>query len=244
MPANIVFSGITNDFFEQAFDDANIISITSDEIRAVDESTGFTTTVGGTNFSLPPGSDEPTGTMTSLLIADANANPVISITGISWDVTVFLAAIDDLLENDGEEGLLALLLSQDTVNLDASGADIGAEFRFDELTRAVTITGSSNEDTLGGGLGSDSINPGAAPQFEGDVIFGSAGNDTVNFGSIGDESYVDVTYEDVAGPVTITVNGPRKHHDRQQGRAGHGYLSVCHQSAAGRRAEYLWQRRG
>lgn len=206
MPANITFSGTTNEFFEDAFGDADVASLTSTQIDVIDQSSGFTTTLIGSNFQ--PGADgDPTGTLNSVTIRDNSGNLVLSITGVSWNLTTFIAALDDQIENDGDGGVLEGLLNLQPVNLDASGSEIGARFLFDGVSQPVTILGSANEDSLGGGQGNDQINPGAAPQFGGDVIFGSGGNDTINLSGSTAETYIDLSYEEIAGPVTVNLNG-------------------------------------
>lgn len=205
MPANIVFSGTSNAFFEDGFADADILSLTPTRIDVVDQTTGFTSVLTGLNFQAGP--DDPTGTLNSLTILDSEGNLVLSVTGVSWNLTTFIAALDDEIENDGQGGVLTSLLNMQPVNLDASGSEIGAEFLFDGVSQPVTILGSANQDFLGGGQSNDQIDPGAAPQFGGDVIVGSGGSDTIDLSGSRAETYVDLTYEEIAGPVTFNLDG-------------------------------------
>lgn len=214
MITNIIYSGITNDFFENAFGNADATLLTPTRLEARDLTTGYTSVFTGSGFAAPTTQDgPPSGTMNSVAVFDASGNPVISISGVSWDLTVFARATDSDLSQQEQDSALFSLLNLQPITVDASGANIGANLNFGGTptsagtTQPVTILGSPNADRFAGGENNDTINPGGTPAFDGDVVFGSRGSDTINLRDMGPNSYFDLTYEEIEGPITVAVNG-------------------------------------
>lgn len=85
--------------------------------------------------------------------------------------------------------------------------DMGSYFSFSDFTRPVTALGSDFADTLGGGEADDIINPGNAPEYDGNVLRASPGSDLFDLGSMGPNRYLDLTYETLNGPISVIVNG-------------------------------------
>jgi cytochrome c5/Ca2+-binding RTX toxin-like protein len=210
MTAQILYFGITNDFFENAFDDIRVSSANPTLVTAVNPDTGYQTILTGTNFSGDLAAGTLGGTLTSMSIADSGGNPVISIGGIAWSAQAFVDAIIELLDdsdsNDSGDGLEALLGLQ-SINFDASASNIGADFFFDGITQPINILGSDNRDTLSGGDLNDTINPGNTAEFNGEAIFGSLGSDTIDLGNLGPNRWADITYEELDTAVTVNLDG-------------------------------------
>lgn len=177
--------------------------------RGLQANTGFRSVFTGTNFAPGIGNGDPTGRITSVTVTDGFGRPVVAISQVNWSVGEFLTAIDGVLSGN-DSALTALLSRSGPIELDASGATIGADFRFDGITTSGTIIGSAFEDTLSGTDGNDLIRTGAST-YE-DYVFGGLGNDTIDLGGLSAArgNYGYITYEELTvgagGTTTFNVN--------------------------------------
>jgi Ca2+-binding RTX toxin-like protein len=180
--------------------------LTSTLIAVRNPVTSFLTSFSGTGlgFDLSSGSPVPFGTVTGLLIADGFGQSQLQVTGIVWDFGELDNALKELTDFDNEGPLNALLSGQPVV-FDASAAPGGVDYSFDGVTQPVTLTGSSFRDSLEGGSGNDTIRPGNSN--DGDIIFGSGGNDTIDITGLPSTNFVDLNYSRLSGPITANLNG-------------------------------------
>jgi cytochrome c5/Ca2+-binding RTX toxin-like protein len=207
MAANITYFGTTNDFFQQAFDDVRVAAFSSTSITLVDQISGYRTVLTGRNFSGDLNNGVLNGTLTALQISDAGSNPVISFDGINWNAQQFVNAIIELLNNPNQDGDgLTALLSLQPINFDGSAANIGGEFFFDGISQPITMLGGNHRDTLSGGEMNDTINPGNSAEFDGDVVFGSAGSDRIDLRDLQQNRWFELTYEEFNTPLTVGLN--------------------------------------
>ncbi|WP_299031821.1 DUF4214 domain-containing protein [uncultured Sulfitobacter sp.] len=205
---DIIFSGNTNDYIFDAFDDISVLSSTSTRVVLRDAQSGFLSTLSGTGFaedaSQPSGFQ---GTITGITTTTSTNLPVLTATNIDWDINTFDAAID--AQSQGNSALLTALLSSANIQLDASSAngnvDLSNLLRF--VTSDIMLTGSDFEDRLSGGLGNDLIIPGQSNDRGGDFIRASAGNDTIDLSGIDNEHFITTTYARLDGPITAVYDG-------------------------------------
>ncbi len=205
--ATLSLFGSTPDPIDAAFDSVGnpvIEQQTSTLVVMRNPDTGFRTSFEGTNlgFSIVGGEPVPFGTLSSITIRDPANNPVMTLTGISWDFTQFANAINQSVEFDNQAPLNALLSLQ-PITFDASGSGIGVNFAFDGVTAPLTILGSNFADTLEGGNGNDTINPGGGNS--GELLGGGRGNDTYDLTGV--TTFVDLVYWNLGAAVTVNANG-------------------------------------
>jgi cytochrome c5/Ca2+-binding RTX toxin-like protein len=208
MTANITYYGITNDFFQLAFDDIAVAASSSTSITLVDQISGYRTVLTGLNFSGDIENGVLNGTLTAMQISDSSSNPVVSLDGVSWNAQQFVDAIIELLNDPNQDSAgLTALFSLQPINFDGSAADIGADIFFDGVSQPVTMLGGNYRDTLSGGDGNDTINPGNSAEFEGDVIFGSLGSDRIDLANLQQNRWFELSYEEFNTPVTVNFDG-------------------------------------
>lgn len=208
MTATILYYGITDSFFENAFSDIEVTTQSSVVVTTVDRGTGYQTVLIGNNLSGDVETGTVRGTLNSIAINDEFGNPVIAFGNISWSAQTFLDAIVELLsESDDDSSIFLDLLNLQPIDFDASASDIGGEFFFDGVTQPITIQGSENHDTLSGGDVNDTINPGNTPEYNGNVVFGSLGSDTIDLSDMGENRWFDLTYEEHSFPLTVDLDG-------------------------------------
>jgi Ca2+-binding RTX toxin-like protein len=188
--------------------DISVLSASSTQIVAVNPGTGVVTTFTGTGFPalpIPPLS----GTLTGFSMADAQGNPLATVSGISWGLQATLTALEAAVGNDALTLLNGLFSLQD-ITLDASAAVEGIYgLDFAGVTSDVTVIGSDFVDDIFGGQGNDTIDPGSAPGLDDnpDVIHGSTGNDTLDYsGLTPGNAYSVLTYDGLTGPITVNIN--------------------------------------
>jgi Ca2+-binding RTX toxin-like protein len=199
------FNTITNDV------ELEVVSLSSTLLVVRNPSNGVVTTFNGTGLPTTPAefqSPNPPGTITGWRSADASNQSIITVQGINWSAAQFVAAIDQLFNADNDVPLKALVSLQ-PVTLDATNAFGGSQFlQFDGVTSPVTIFSSGGPDALEGGQGNDMVNI-LDNTGDGDSIYASPGDDRYIFGpSSNPDSWVDLTYINLMGPITATINGP------------------------------------
>ncbi|KMK63980.1 calcium-binding protein [Puniceibacterium sp. IMCC21224] len=209
---NITYFGTNSDFLSDGFfqpgdGDLDVISASSTEIVVRNPDTGVLTTLTGTGFALQNG--EPAGgTITSMTIREGT-NTLATFSNIAWSLVAFEQAAVAATEDDNFAPLGALMSSSGNIIIDASGAT--DPFEMDDfeyfsqfLTTSVILTGTGGDDELIGGNNADTINPGANDGY--DRIHGTQGNDTIVFGGADSNSYYEIEYDRVAGPLTVTAD--------------------------------------
>ena len=188
----------------------DVLSLTPTGFVLRNPSNGIVTTFTGTGLPTSEAQfneTNATGLVTGWTSRDAAGQTIVSVGNISWNTAQLLTAIVQLIEADNDAPLIALASLQ-PVTLDASNAVIGSQFlQFAGVTSPVTILTSALTDEIGGGSGSDTITV-TGNTFGGDKIYASPGNDQYSFlpGSSVD-SWVDLVYEYLPGPITVTING-------------------------------------
>ena len=72
-----------------------------------------------------------------------------------------------------------------------------------------TLLGGDGDDFLNGGAGDDFLNPGtnSLATFQGDLVIGSAGNDTISFADALFSGAYTIFYGDLAGPIAVDIDG-------------------------------------
>ena len=205
------------DLLESAFlntltGDANleVVSLTSTLLVLRNPSNGVVTTFNGVGLPTTQAqleSANPPGTITGWRSATATDQSIVTVQGITWGAAQMLGAIQQLIEADNDVPLKALVSLQ-PVTLDATNAFGGSQFlQFDGVTSPVTIFSSGGPDALEGGSGNDTVNI-LDNTGDGDSIYASPGDDRYVFGpSSNDNSWVDLTYINLTGPITATING-------------------------------------
>jgi len=209
MTANFIFHGITNNFFESAFANADVASFSSTQLNVVDATSGYVTTFTGAGFAVNADGDPIGGVVNGLTIRTANQEDIVTINNINWSLVQLSQAVGQITSSDDDDagGLFEALLSLQPVNVDASKSNIGVDVLFDGVTSPVTMLGSNFRDILGGGNNNDTINPGNTDEFDGNVVYGSLGSDTIDLGNMGPNRWFDLTYEELVTPITINLDG-------------------------------------
>lgn len=188
---NVTFLGNTQDYFFDAFDNADLVSLEPTLIVVRDLNSGFLTELQGFGFAFNElNSSGVEGTLTRITTVTSALQPVIDISGLALDVNEFDQALEANSLGDG--GPLSLLFSQQSINFDASSSNLGADFEFDLVTSPVMAVGSIFDDTLAGGPADDTLQGGDGN----DILFGNAGNDVIEggfgsdvlFGGAGDDT--------------------------------------------------------
>ncbi|WP_114293178.1 calcium-binding protein, partial [Pseudosulfitobacter sp. DSM 107133] len=203
---NIKFFGNTFDILEDTFGDIDVTSFNSTSIVVRDNTSGFVTTINGTNFVQDASAESGfRGTVTGFSTVTGTGAQVATVTGLSVEADTFDAAIAAGAE--GNNALLSALFSTDNVTVDATMSNIGIDLDrfFQGVTSNITITGSSFEDRLEGAAGNDTIIVANQP-VEGDLVIGSGGNDTIDFRGIGAEPWSEIAYFR-SNAIAATING-------------------------------------
>ncbi|MEP3637550.1 MAG: calcium-binding protein [Lentilitoribacter sp.] len=165
------------------------------------EGSGFTTDAGGNLNG---------GTITSVSIGAPFTSPfeeIVTFSEINWSVSDFLAASQLAYGFDDYSGFSTLFDAQGPVTFDASEAIAGVDPAniLDLISEDINFIGSAFSDTVTGGDGNDTINPGSNPDF-GDLLTASLGNDTYDFGLSVDETFSVLIYKDFDG-IDVTIDG-------------------------------------
>jgi len=184
-----------------------LVSATPTQVVIRNPVTGAVSTFLGSGFTADPIAN-PGGVVSSWTIVNAQGRTIASVTAMQVPVLDFVMALDALATSN-DFTLFNQLLSQAPLTVDSSTSVDGAGFLFDGVTSDITLIGSAFGDTLGGGSGNDSIDPGITPVNGRDVIYGSMGNDVVNFSAVlPNRGYIQLTYADImAGGITAAING-------------------------------------
>ncbi|SLN56759.1 Bifunctional hemolysin/adenylate cyclase precursor [Roseivivax jejudonensis] len=216
----ITYFGDDQFFLSEAFSSADDrfepepISFGSTEIVLENSDTGAITTLTGSGFSLAGNGEPNGGVITSIEFFDTVDGPddlvtVAVIDGITWTLVDFVEAFDDAIE-DGDLDAVADLFSQDgPIVFDASAATLWLDmFDFTEAFRLVTepvqVTGSRFDDYLVGTPQNDTFDPGENDGY--DVLKGSEGSDTYDLGAGTPGSYYALEYNEIDGPITVSIN--------------------------------------
>ncbi|MEP3718435.1 MAG: calcium-binding protein [Paracoccaceae bacterium] len=164
----------------------------------------------GTGFTADANGNLNGGTITSVSIGEPFASPfeaIVTFSEINWTVLEFLTASQTAYDFEDFADLSALLNAQGAVTFDASEAIAGVDPSqiLDLITEDIDFTGSAFTDTVTGGDGDDTINPGTNPDT-GDFLRASLGNDTYDFSSsVGDSNFV-FLYDNFNG-IDVNING-------------------------------------
>lgn len=203
-PDNIMFGA---GFFGDNGLHVDLVSVSSTQIVVEQPDTGVITTITGTGLALDANENPVSGTVTGFTFS-LNGSVQNHVTDISWGLVAFITALDDMDQND-DYAPLAALFSTSPIVFDGSGAVAGmntlglgplAPF----ITTSVTTIGTVFDDALVGGAGDDTITPGGNDGY--DYLVGTTGNDLYDFqGASGDDFY-EMTYGNVAGPITVTLD--------------------------------------
>jgi len=183
MVATFDFFGPNSDFFGDAFFDENgdltveTQSSSSTLITLRNDANGFVTQVHGTGFNVVNGEPQ-SGTITGFTFRNGG-DTVAAISDISWSAPGFVNAL--VQDSQGNSGPLMALLNQQPILVDASDAVTGADVDLDGLSTNLFFVGSNFDDYFRGGSGNDVVDSGRSELANGDVVIGSAGNDTINY---------------------------------------------------------------
>ncbi len=186
-----------------------LVSGTASQVVVRNTSNGALTTFGGRGFTADPLAN-PGGLVTSASFASSGGQLLGSSTGFSWPVIDFLTALSAMESNNYAPW--NQLLSRQNIIFDAHAALAGAEGWFDGVTSHVNLIGSPFSDTLGGGAGNDTLNPGLSPLDGRDVLYASAGADRMVFTDVQPgRGYIQISLAELpltgAAGASITING-------------------------------------
>ncbi|QBF34277.1 calcium-binding protein [Thalassococcus sp. S3] len=185
----IDYFGPTDDYFTQAFFnpltrefDVETQGNTATRIDLFNVFSGFKTTITGSGF---PADLEGTlsGTITSIMTTTFNNRPVATLSNLNWNLNAFVAAMDELAENDNGDPLTALVNGSGPITVNATQAADGFTEIFDGVGVPVTFNGSANGDNTEGGSANDLLTGNNGD----DTLVGNAGNDTLLGGNGRDE---------------------------------------------------------
>ena len=196
---NVNLFGNTDNFIFDAFNNSQIVSFDSTRLTVRDSTTGFVTTITGTNFSRDATAESGfRGTVTGLSTVTGDGEAVARITGLSASANTFDRAIEDWLKE--RDSALAPLLNTDDVTLNATGANRPVDLRyfFEGVTTKVTTLGSPFGGTVEGPQVTDIF----ISQLQGnsmDFIRGSAGNDIIDLRRTSANGEVEISYFDAPG---------------------------------------------
>lgn len=203
------FGGEQNDIFDDAFllpdgVDFDILAATGTELRVRNPDTGAVTIITGTGFTYGP-DGTPTGGTVEAATFKQGGSVVARFTQLAWPMADVVTAVDELNSGVGDE--FTPLLNLQPIVADATKATNGFIITDDgtsELTRPVTILGSDFNDRLVGSAKSDRIEMGDSEGY--DVLFGSKGNDTIDY-SRSLVNYQELSYEPLTRGVDVTIDG-------------------------------------
>lgn len=202
---------IADAFFDQNWELAiEPVSGGGTTLRVQNSYNGIVTTFTGTGLPTPAqlAVRQFTGTITGWSSVDGTT-PLATVTGISWSVAAYMAAM--LGQEDGDESPLVALLNRQDITFDASQATVPVyDIWFEGVTRKVTIIGSDFGDNVGGGDGNDVIDLRGAPDGQGDTVFASLGSDRIVLsGMEAPDSWFELTYTDMetGGGLNAQING-------------------------------------
>ncbi len=193
-----------NDIFGQAFVTSDgefapeLVSFSPTQIVMQNPLSGWTTTITGSGFAIDQNEEPTAGTITGITMSDGQ-NTIANVSNIAWSLIDFVVAGDAAVETGNVAPLAALFNRSASITVDASGSmggfsieDMFFDTRF-QINVPMNITGSPERDTVEGGSGNDMINPGFNDE-QGDNIFATLGNDTIDFDDATSNSYFYLAY--------------------------------------------------
>jgi Ca2+-binding RTX toxin-like protein len=210
------YFGPTQEIFGEAFVtdgsfSPDVTAFSQTRIDLLNPDTEDETVLLGSGFATDSSGEPTDGTISDILFF-SDGTQTATLTDISWPLTDFVAALDAIIEGD-EAGPLAVLFSQgDEVRVDASTAVTGLDMReigdvLELVTDPVVVAGSEFSDRVTGGAGDDDIAPGANDGA--DELRGSEGSDIYDFAGATSQSFYDLVYFEVDGPVSVNVDTSR-----------------------------------
>lgn len=213
----IIYTGQTlsdSDFLGQALIaggvfDPDVVSASATQLQLNNPFTGWTTTVNGTGFAFNSNQEPIGGTITDFTITNGQTT-IAQISDVSWNLVQFVQAMDAAVDTDNFTPLSNLINQASSITVDASGSFGGFEIRqaFNEalyqINTPMTVTGSTDRDSLEGGLGDDTINPGGSSPEGGNILTATPGNDTYDFDGNGDQNWIYIGYGRFDG-ITATI---------------------------------------
>ncbi|CUH68239.1 Cyclolysin [Thalassovita gelatinovora] len=209
----LTYNGYYQDFLGDAFFnssgevDVDLTVNSASEFLLEQPTTGIVTTVTGSGFTFS--GDDPTGgTITGMSFATSGSDTIATVSGINWGLVEFNNALGGI-EADNPALLANLFNSAGPITIDASSAVGGLSLNdFEDLspfiTANMTVNGTDFNDTLIGGAGNDTINPGANEGY--DRLHGTAGNDVYDFAQANENSYYEIEYDLLSSGITATVD--------------------------------------
>ncbi|WP_323779802.1 calcium-binding protein [Thalassovita sp.] len=194
-------------FDESGSVDVNLTIVSPNEFVLEQPTTGIVTTVTGHGFAFS--GDSPSGgVITGMSFATSGNDTIATMSDFSWSLVAFDNALA-ASEAENSAPLAALFTAAGPITIDASSAVNGMSLNdLDELspliTTDITIIGTNFNDTLLGGAGNDTINPGANEGY--DRLHGTAGNDVYDFAQANDNSFYEIEYDMLSSAITVTVD--------------------------------------
>ncbi|MEP0950992.1 MAG: calcium-binding protein, partial [Paracoccaceae bacterium] len=186
------------------------VSVSSDtaSLRGIDSFNALI--LEGSGFTVDADGNLNGGTITSVSIGAPIASPfenLVTFSDINWSVSDFLAASQAAYASNDYSELSTLLNAQGPVTFDASAAIAGVDPSeiLDLITEDINFIGSAFSDTVTGGDGNDTINPGSNPDSA-DLLTASLGNDTYDFGLSDAQTFSVLIYKDFDG-IDAVIDG-------------------------------------
>jgi len=198
------------DFYDFAFDGGlTLVSQSPTAIVLRGATTGAETTLHGSGLGINLGTGVATGTVTGWTTRAPDGTVVATVTGISWGYAEFVAA-DRALDNDNEGPIMALL-SRQAITVDAAGAVGPTRVLMPEgITSSITFIGSNHRDDFRGSNGNDRFDLAPMPDGMGSFVYGSRGNDTIDYSRIGlNDAWNEIVYHrSPATSITVSIDAP------------------------------------
>ena len=140
------------------------------------------------------------------ITGSAEANATVRVTFGDAETTVTANSSGDFVATFGTEDIPAEDFVVTATATDALGNTSTATTREVGIKpEGMVVNGTTGDDVLNGTAGDDVIDPmGNADGY--DEITGSAGDDTIVLSNSGGESYVELNYNGLTGPITATVD--------------------------------------
>lgn len=195
-----------NDDGEQG---GELSSVSATRFTLFQSDTGVSATLTGSGFGFDAFGNVTGGTMTGVTFTKAGTT-IGTMTGFSWSLVAFAAALD-AIDVDEDLGPLSALLSLQPITIDGTAATgsintlSDLDFMTNLVTSDITVLGSSFDDSLNGGLGDDTIDIGAGESFQ--FLWGSKGNDSYIIPDLQTDVYTEINYRPSSeGTESIVVN--------------------------------------
>jgi len=192
------------DFFTGAFfDDLGDLdvgpdSVSSTLIQLVNASNGLVTRIEGTGLALTPDGDAAGGTVSALTVLDG-ATTLGTITGVDWEFTALVAALDAVAA-DNLGPLAALFNETAPISFDASMAtgDVDAEAIFGRLVplvEGVIYTASIFDDLAVGTSDDDQFTVSGGADYSFNQFEATDGNDLYDFSGANQRVFASLDYD-------------------------------------------------